>query len=69
MGILPDANKPNATAMDKLLGGFTDLIMQVLKVNVALELKSQDGIKDSAEPDEDDVFTDNADEEEWLNEG
>jgi hypothetical protein len=63
MGILPDANKPNATAIDKLLGGFTDLIMQVLKVNVALEIKAQDGVKDSAEPDEDDVFTDSEDEE------
>lgn len=57
MGILPDPNAATASAQDKLLGGFADLIMQVMPVTLSMTLESQEGLSDSNKDASDDVFS------------
>lgn len=54
LGIIPDPNAPNTTALGRLVGGFANLFMQVIKVDLKMNLVSQDGLKDSVEAAEED---------------
>jgi hypothetical protein len=54
MGIIPDPNAPNTTALGRLVGGIANLFMQIIKVDLKMTLVSQDGLKDSVEAAEED---------------
>jgi hypothetical protein len=54
LGIIPDPNAANTTLLGKLVGGIANLFMQVIKVDLKMNLISQDGLKDSVEASEED---------------
>lgn len=60
LGIIPDPNAANATALGRLVGGMANLFMQIIQVDLKMNLISQDGLKDSPEAaeEDDEIFGD-----------